>query len=181
MIVYTTRQFAMEGEMAVQSVEQQQGGRAGPSPLAMPDLQARRAMMATCAEATPAELDDVLASLAPVPAIEDLRAPETGLVMVRGRAGGEGSPFNLGEASVVRAAVRLDGVGTGFAYHLGRDVGRARAAAAIDALWQSPERQSSVEAALVPIRTRLDRQRRDAANRTAATRVDFFTMVRGED
>jgi alpha-D-ribose 1-methylphosphonate 5-triphosphate synthase subunit PhnG len=180
MIVYTTRQIMMEGAMAVRSVEQAQEVRAGPD-LPMPDLLARRAAMAVCAEATSAELDAVLASVAPLPAIEDLRAPETGLVMVRGRAGGEGAPFNLGEASVVRAAVRLDGVGTGFAYHLGRDAGRARAAAAIDALWQSPERRSSVESALGPIRDRLDRQRRDTASRTAATRVDFFTMVRGED
>src|SRR5512139_3658243 len=36
-----------------------------------------------------------------------LRAPETGLVMLRGRMGATGAAFNLGEATVTRCAVRL--------------------------------------------------------------------------
>lgn len=142
---------------------------------------ARQAVMAVCAEASRAELDAALGTLGPLPPVEDLRAPETGLVMLRGRMGGEGAPFNLGEASAVRAVVRLGETGTGFAYHLGRDGAKARAAAVVDALWQAPSRRGAVEAALGPVRGRLARERDAAARRTAATKVDFFTLVRGED
>ncbi len=69
---------------------------------------------------------------------------------------------------------------TGFAYQLGRDKDRARSAALLDALWQGAERDA-VEAALVPIRTRIAADAALQARRVAATRVDFFTMVRGED
>ena len=37
-----------------------------------------------------------------------LRQPETGLVMVRGRIGGTGAKFNLGEVPVTRCALRLE-------------------------------------------------------------------------
>lgn len=145
------------------------------------DIAARQAAMAVWAEATPAELEAALAQLAPVPAAQDLRAPETGLVMLRGRMGGDGAPFNLGEATVTRAAVRLATGEAGFAYHLGRDVARARAAAVLDALWQAPLRRPAVEASLAPIRARLAAAAQTKARRAAATRVNFFTMVRGED
>jgi alpha-D-ribose 1-methylphosphonate 5-triphosphate synthase subunit PhnG len=69
---------------------------------------------------------------------------------------------------------------TGFAYQLGRDGAKARTAAVIDALWQGEER-TIVERALAPIRARQAGAEALAARRTAATRVNFFTMVRGED
>ena len=148
------------------------------------EIAARQAVMAVAAAARREELDNVLAALAPLPEASDLRRPETGLVMTRGRAGGDGAPFNLGEATVTRAAVPIAEGGrtvNGFAYHLGRDAARARAAAVVDALWQLPGRRQAVEAALAPVRERLMAERETAARRTAATRVNFFTMVRGED
>ena len=102
--------------------------------------------------------------------------------MVRGRIGGDGQPFNLGEASVTRAAVRLESGETGFSYLLGRHPESARLAALVDALWQRPESRSLVESrVLAPLR---ERQAREAARQraeTAATKVDFFTVARGED
>ena len=95
--------------------------------------------MARAGQATADELLAALARAGAAPEAEDLRAPETGLVMVRGRIGGDGRPFNAGEATVTRAAVRLPGGETGFAYHLGRDRARARLAAILDAHWQRPE------------------------------------------
>uniref|UniRef100_UPI0019543B91 phosphonate C-P lyase system protein PhnG n=1 Tax=Klebsiella pneumoniae TaxID=573 RepID=UPI0019543B91 len=68
---------------------------------------ARRAAMAIAARATSAELALIETTISPMPAIRTLRAPEIGLVMVRGRIGGDGAPFNLGEATVTRAAVAL--------------------------------------------------------------------------
>ncbi|AWN52196.1 phosphonate C-P lyase system protein PhnG [Methylobacterium sp. 17Sr1-1] len=152
-----------------------------PSPDETPDLAARRAVMALCGEARAEELRDALSVLGDVEPTEDLRPPETGLVMTRGRIGGDGQPFNLGEATVTRAAVRLGTGETGFAYHLGRDRAKARLAATLDALWQVRERRAAVEAALRPVATRRAEERSAEARRTAATRVNFFTMARGED
>ena len=144
------------------------------------EVAARQAVMALCADAGRDDLDAALRVL-DAPAVADLRPPETGLVMATGRIGGDGRPFNLGEVSVTRAAIRLpDGI-AGFAYHLGRDRTKARLAAILDALWQDPARRARVEAALQPAARRADATRRQAARRTAATRVDFLTLARGED
>ena len=111
-----------------------------------------------------------------------LRRPETGLVMVRGRVGGDGAPFNLGEATVTRAAVQLAGGEIGYSYALGRDAKKARLAALCDALWQSgPHRAALEQHVLAPVRDRLDGERTETRERTAATKVDFFTLVRGEN
>lgn len=141
---------------------------------------ARQAVMALCAEASRADLEAALSGL-DAPAAADLRVPETGLVMASGRIGGDGRPFNLGEVSVTRAAIRLADGPAGFAYHLGRDRTKARLAAILDALWQDPGRRARVEAALEPTARRLAESRARAARRTAATRVDFLTLARGED
>lgn len=141
----------------------------------------RQAMMALCAAATGAELEGALAAVGYTGPVQELRRPETGLVMVRGRAGGDGRRFNLGEATVTRAAVRVEGGATGFSYLLGRDAARARQAAVLDALWQSAPHRAAVEAALRPVAERREAERAKRARQAAATRVDFFTMVRGED
>ncbi|MGV2981266.1 phosphonate C-P lyase system protein PhnG [Camelimonas sp. ID_303_24] len=143
--------------------------------------QTRRATMAICAEATRAELEAVVAAVGYPGAIATLRRPETGLVMVRGRAGGDGDAFNLGEMSLTRCVVRLDNDVEGYAWLPGRDGARARAAAIIDALVQSPAYAGALEAAVAPVRQRLASDLATAESRTAATRVNFFTMVRGED
>lgn len=112
----------------------------------------------------------------------EIRSPETGLVMLRGRVGGMGAPFNLGEATVTRAAVQLDSGETGFAYLLGRNGKKARLAALCDALWQSKETREGIErCVLTPLREERSRRLEQECARTAATRVDFFTLVRGED
>jgi alpha-D-ribose 1-methylphosphonate 5-triphosphate synthase subunit PhnG len=137
--------------------------------------------MAVCAEADCFELEDALQRIGDVGPVQDLRAPETGLVMARGRVGGDGAPFNFGEATVTRATVRLASGETGFSYQLGRDGRKARLSAILDALAQAPDRLATVDAALVPIIQRIEAARALAERRTAATRVNFFTMVRGED
>jgi alpha-D-ribose 1-methylphosphonate 5-triphosphate synthase subunit PhnG len=146
-----------------------------------PEIEARSAAMAILAEADEQELSAGLDRFR-LPAFSELRAPESGLVMLRGRMGGDGGAFNLGEATVTRAAVRLDSGETGFAYLLGHRPGAARLAALFDALWQRPDLRDDVERiVLAPIRARLEADARTSAARTAATRVEFFTLVRGED
>jgi alpha-D-ribose 1-methylphosphonate 5-triphosphate synthase subunit PhnG len=103
-------------------------------------------------------------------------------VMLRGRIGGDGAPFNLGEATVTRAAVRLASGELGCSYVLGRQPEKARLAALCDALWQHPAHRQRIETdVLAPIRSRLDDDRTRQRARTAATKVEFFTMLRGED
>ena len=140
----------------------------------------RQAAMAVLAHSDAASIAGCLGSIA-VPAYEDLREPENGLVMVRGRIGGDGAPFNLGEATVARAAVRLSTGEVGFGYTLGRDRQKARMIALCDALIQSNEFAEAVEAEVIaPLRTRMISMRNRTAAETAATRVDFYTLVRGE-
>jgi alpha-D-ribose 1-methylphosphonate 5-triphosphate synthase subunit PhnG len=137
--------------------------------------------MALAARAREAELAEPLARHWPDLQVRELKAPEIGLVMVRGRMGGDGAPFNLGEATVTRAVVEI---GTGHRGHgqmLGRKPKLARLAAIADALWQDEAARPLVEdEVLRPIRQRLDAERAAADAETAATRVDFFTLVRGD-
>src|SRR5687768_3502526 len=112
----------------------------------------RKAVMAVLACSATADIAGYLATIA-LPVHEDLREPENGLVMVRGRAGGDGAPFNLGEATVSRAAVRLSTGEVGFGYTLGRDREKARLIALCDALVQSDEFAAAVkENVLAPLR-----------------------------
>ncbi|MFL6831756.1 MAG: phosphonate C-P lyase system protein PhnG [Xanthobacteraceae bacterium] len=138
--------------------------------------------MAVLAQARAEEIERGLhAVMDPVDYVE-LRAPETGLVMLRGRVGGDGAAFNLGEATVTRAAVQIASGEVGIAYVLGRDQKKARLSAVCDALWQSKRYRDVLErCVLAPIRTRVDAERNHQRAQTAATRVDFFTLVRGED
>jgi alpha-D-ribose 1-methylphosphonate 5-triphosphate synthase subunit PhnG len=101
--------------------------------------------------------------------------------MVRGRIGGDGAAFNLGEATVSRAAVRLSTGEVGFGYALGRDGEKARMIALCDAMVQSDGFTGLVEAkVLAPLRAAMTAKRHRIAAETAATRVDFYTLVRGE-
>jgi alpha-D-ribose 1-methylphosphonate 5-triphosphate synthase subunit PhnG len=140
----------------------------------------RKAAMAVLAHAEAGEIAARLRNLA-VPAHQELRAPEHGLVMLRGRVGGDGAPFNLGEATVSRAAVRLASGEVGFGYTFGRDGEKARLIALCDALVQSRDFGAAIERDVVaPLREQLMTRRKRAAEETAATKVDFYTMVRGE-
>jgi alpha-D-ribose 1-methylphosphonate 5-triphosphate synthase subunit PhnG len=140
----------------------------------------RKAAMAVLAHSDAAEIARCLEPIA-VPAYENLREPENGLVMLRGRIGGDGAPFNLGEATVSRAAVRLATGEVGFGYTLGRDREKARLIALCDAMVQSAELAGAIETQVVaPLRAAMiERQNRKVAE-AAATRVDFYTLVRGE-
>jgi alpha-D-ribose 1-methylphosphonate 5-triphosphate synthase subunit PhnG len=138
--------------------------------------------MATLADARASEIACGLAGLSTDIAYVELRPVETGLVMLQGRMGGDGAAFNLGEATVTRAAVRIPSGEVGFSYVLGRDHQKARLAALCDALWQNLVSREPVERhVLAPIRARQESERARQRAQTAATRVDFFALVRGED
>ena len=141
---------------------------------------ARKAALDVLAGAPSRALAELWDRWADKPGYSKVRGPEVGLVMVRGRAGGGGAPFNLGEATVSRASMRIAGGEVGHGYCLGRDLAKAEVIAVIDALWQRDA--AAVEVGIIePLRalaSSADQQRRDES---AATRVDFFTMVRGDN
>jgi alpha-D-ribose 1-methylphosphonate 5-triphosphate synthase subunit PhnG len=142
----------------------------------------RRNALAILVEATVEELTLGLAKLGNLPAARDLRAPEIGLIMVRGRIGGDGAPFNLGEATVARAALVLDTGEIGHGHVLGRDKVKARLVALCDALGQSDEHAEALQTHVIaPVRARLEAERKLSQARVAATKVDFFTVARGGD
>lgn len=141
----------------------------------------RKVWMGLLAKSPTGRAAALLDARGPRPAFGWLRAPEVGSVMVRGRAGGTGAPFNLGEMTVTRCSLRLSDGTVGHGYVQGRSKLDAEAAAVIDALMQT-ERAEEVDChILTPLAEALADARRARAERAAATKVDFFTMVRGED
>lgn len=110
-----------------------------------------------------------------------LRRPESGLVMVRGRAGGSGARFNLGEMTVTRCVLRTEDGATGVGCVAGRSSRHAELVALVDALMQRPATRRTVEQLVVsPLRERLQQHAAAMAAKVDATRVRFFTVVRGE-
>lgn len=151
------------------------------APANAPDTDARRTWMAVLARSELRELEAAWRTLPKPPSHTWLRRPETGLVMLRARAGGSGAKFNLGEASVTRCTLRIDSGQTGVAYLLGRSSRHAELAALFDALLQDESRYAELHNGLIAVLAATQAARRDTASRkAAATKVDFFTVVRGE-
>jgi len=101
--------------------------------------------------------------------------------MLRGRAGAVGAAFNLGEMTITRCSVKLADGTVGHGYVQGRDKDHARQAALIDALMQTGAADAVREAILTPLTLQMEAATAKRAAKAAATKVDFFTMVRGED
>src|SRR6201990_1818907 len=120
------------------------------------DLAGRRRCAGLLAGATLTEIRAAWAALADKPDAKPVRGPETGLVMVRGRIGGGGSPFNLGEVTVTRATIKLGSRAIGHAHALGTDREKVRMAAIFDALWhQSATKDFVEETILRPVTERI--------------------------
>lgn len=147
---------------------------------------ARRHALGLLARARPQDLEQQLAELQPLPHFEWLRRPETGMLMLRGRLGGGGQVFNLGEATVTRCTLRLQAPGlpasVGVGTVRGSDPRHAELVALADALLQTPDWAPQLQARLLrPLaEAELDRHARRAAE-VARSKVDFYTLVRGED
>ncbi len=138
---------------------------------------ARRHWMAILARADVVDLSSRLAAFADLPKYRMLRGPEAGLVMVRGRIGGGGSPFNLGEMTATRCTLRTDDGLVGHAYVAGRNERLAEVAALADALLQDPQRHTDIMRDVVePLAAVQQAKRHAVAAKAAATRVQFFAM-----
>lgn len=126
-------------------------------------------------------LERAWAAVEPKPGLEPLRRPEIGLAMVRGRMGGSGGRFNLGEMTVTRCAVRLADGTVGHGYVQGRDPAKAELVARLDALLQTEAHRGRLLAELVePLAEAQAQARATLARQAAATRVEFFTLARGD-
>ena len=141
----------------------------------------RKDWMGLLARAPADLLDRLWRGVNMAPAFRWLRAPEVGGVMVQGRAGGTGAPFNLGEMTVTRCALVLEGGAVGHAYVQGRDKRQAEQAALVDALMQGPEAGHLRTAVLEPLLAEEQALAGLRAAKAAATKVEFFTLVRGDD
>lgn len=138
----------------------------------------RRAWMAVLARAGMPALREALTTGPALPAWQRLRGPETGLVMLRGRAGGDGTAFNLMETTATRCTVTMQGGSMGHATILGRDAEHAELAAAIDAGLRLPLLRATLLRLVVePLAEAQATERRNAGRRAAATRVQFFTLA----
>jgi alpha-D-ribose 1-methylphosphonate 5-triphosphate synthase subunit PhnG len=142
---------------------------------------ARKAWMSVLAKAPAIELARLWADFGDAPDHVSLRAPEIGGVMVRGRAGAVGAAFNLGEMTVTRCSVKLACGTVGHAYVQGRDKQKALTAAVVDALMQTDQADHVQDSILTPLAASMTAIKAGRAAKAAATKVDFFTMVRGED
>lgn len=150
-----------------------------------PTTGARQRWMRAFALGDETLLEKGLENIPQLPAYTFLRKPEAGMLMLEGRAGNSGQRFNLGEMLVTRCTVVLapeHGGVEGHAYVMGNRPGHARSAAVLDALMQRPEYAPRLERELVvPLLAAHARKAARIVAETAATRVDFFTLVRGED
>ena len=147
--------------------------------MADPTIIERRRWMGLLARAAPERLAALMPG--PLPSHAVLRAPEIGAVMVRGRVGATGAPFNLGEMTVTRCSVRLETGTVGHAHVQGRDREHARRAAVMDALMQGAGAADLRRNVLDPLAQEETSRRHARAARAAATKVEFFTLMRGED
>jgi alpha-D-ribose 1-methylphosphonate 5-triphosphate synthase subunit PhnG len=137
--------------------------------------------MGVLARATPSSVASLLDSLGTAPAYEVIKRPETGTLMLEGRAGGAGRRFNTGEATMTRCVVRLVDGTMGFSYALGRDRKKAEHAALLDAVLQMESAHRQTLLAQIDRLAQLQQTERDLVSRkAAATKVNFFTLVRGD-
>ncbi|MBX3503183.1 MAG: phosphonate C-P lyase system protein PhnG [Alphaproteobacteria bacterium] len=146
----------------------------------MEKIDARRSWLAVLARAERTKLEEALSGLSPRPRWRVVKPAESGLAMVRGRAGGAGQQFNIGEMSVARCVVQVEGGAVGVGYVAGRDRRKAELVAVLDALLQDgPFVERLKRDVIVPLADRQEASRRQVLSKAAATKVDFFTMVRG--
>lgn len=142
--------------------------------------QTRLSDLAKAGEATLSPLFDAFCQAHALPEYAVLRAPEVGTAMVRGRAGAIGAPFNLGEISVTRMSVRLSGGSVGHGYVQGRSKEAARMVALLDAMAEAGLAGDVDRIVLDPLRAARATQKHHRAAKAEATKVEFFTMIRGE-
>lgn len=143
---------------------------------------ARQHWMSVLAHSEASQLTAHWQALRLDPAFVRVRPAETGLTRLQARMGGSGKRFVMGDATVTRAVVQLPDGTLGFSYVLGRDKAHAERCALIDALLQQPETRELIEEKIIaPLAALREEQRQLRAREIASSKVDFFTLVRGDN
>ena len=84
--------------------------------------------------------------------------------------------------TVTRCAVRLADGQVGYGYVSGRNERQAEIAAVLDAMLLDGRQRDVIDRDfLEPLRKAREEKRRQRSRKAAATTVEFFTMVRGDD
>ncbi|NIA71807.1 phosphonate C-P lyase system protein PhnG [Pelagibius litoralis] len=147
-----------------------------------PAQAARQRWMSVLAKAQLSELESAWKEMPQKPDFDWLRAPETGMVMLRARTGGTGSQFNIGQMTVTRCALRLANGSAGLGYVQGRSKRHAELAALFDALLQDGTQAADLEVKVItPLQAQQISRRKEASKKANSTKVNFFTLVRGEN
>lgn len=142
---------------------------------------ARQKWMAILAKSNLNQLETKVAEIGTLPEYSFIRPPEIGLTMVRGRAGGTGQVFNLGEMTITRCTLKIEEV-IGFGYVGGRSYRHAELAALCDGLMQIPEWHDIVQSIVIEfLEAEAKRKTEIQQCQTEATKVNFFTLKRGDE
>ncbi len=142
----------------------------------------RQEWLSVLAKADSAQLEQLWANCDLDIQWQPIRAVESGLIQLQGRMGGTGNRFNLGDMTVSRAAVKINGGYEGFGYVAGLNRLHCERMALLDAMMQSPEYRDVLQQRVIaPLAATAEENRKIRAEKIAATKVDFFTVVRGED
>ncbi len=142
---------------------------------------ARQKWMAILAKSNLNQLETKVAEIGTLPEYSFIRPPEIGLTMVRGRAGGTGQVFNLGEMTITRCTLKIEEV-IGFGYLAGRSYRHAELAALCDGLMQIPEWHDIVQSIVIEfLEAEAKRKTEIQQCQTEATKVNFFTLKRGDE
>ena len=146
-----------------------------------PSTLARKRYLAILARASTADLENARLLLGDLPDVQQVRPAEVGMTMLRGRIGGTGDAFNLGEATVTRCAVRVGSAPLGVGYTLGRERRKAELIAMFDSLLQGAEHSAFIQREVISVYGARQSACADASRQaTATSKVEFFTFVRGE-
>lgn len=141
----------------------------------------RQTWMAILAKSSLADLEQQIKTLGHLPTYTFLRKSEIGLAMIRGRAGGTGQAFNLGEMTVTRCVIKMEENIQGFGYVGGRSKRHAELAAVCDGLLQQEKWFQKVSDRVIqPLKAKYSDRQQKQQSQTDATKVEFFTMLRGE-
>ena len=112
---------------------------------------------------------------------EWLRTPEIGSIMAQGRMGVTGDKFNIGEVTITRCSLKLNCGTIGHSYVQGRSKKKAEISALCDALMQTEMSNEINKSIIIPLEKIKKNNKDKILSKAEATKVDFFTLVRGEN
>jgi alpha-D-ribose 1-methylphosphonate 5-triphosphate synthase subunit PhnG len=138
----------------------------------------RQSWLGVLARASAAQILSLLENAPSLPEFQHLRVPESGMAMVRGRMGGGGSAFNLGEMTLARCSIRDAAGRLGHGYAAGRDTAQVELIARLDAVLQDDALYPLYDQAVLrPLAAAQAARRAGIEARAAATEVKFFTLA----